>query len=158
LNVVGVKKMETLFLECGYNWQQALLREKVGYIFPMAISPYMRINYKGPAVFRWEVYQKEAGDKKIVYIGEAQELCPKRLYGYLNPGPTQAANKKVNLDFRGYLKEKMNIRLDICDIQEFNLGGSALAPGFLEDKYIRRMLVAAQIIEHKKKGYTVVDL
>ncbi len=149
---------ETLQFECRYQWKPAFLRERVEYFFPMAISPYMRIQYKGPAVYRWEVFQKHSGDKKIVYIGEAPEMCPKRLYSYLNPGPTQLANQKVNVDFRGYLKEKMTIRLDICDIIEFVMAGLVMSPALLSDKYVRRMLVAAQIIEHKKQGYTVMDL
>jgi hypothetical protein len=85
-------------------------------------------------------------------------MCPKRLYGYLNPGPTQIANQKVNADFRAYLKEKMIIRLEICDIVEFIMGDLVLNPELLNDKYVRRMLVAAQTIAHKKKGYTVMDL
>ena len=86
--------LETLQFECQYQWKPALLREKVEYIFPMAISPYMRTQYKGPAVFKWEVCYKVSGDKKVVYIGEAQEMCPKRLYGYLNPGPPKLPTKK----------------------------------------------------------------
>jgi hypothetical protein len=93
--------MNALQIKLAYEWQTVLLREKVEYLFPMAISPFMRTRYKGPAIFKWEVYQTTPGDKKMVYIGEAQELCPKRLYGYLNPGSTQLANKKVNTEIRG---------------------------------------------------------
>jgi hypothetical protein len=150
--------LENLLMECKYAWKPALLREKVEYLFPMAISPFMRTQYKGPAVFKWEVFDKQSGDKKLVYIGEAQEMCPKRLYGYLSPGPTQLANQKVNTDFRGYLKQKLTIRLEICDVVDFSMGTLVINPTLLDDKYVRRMLVAALIIEHKKQGYTVVDL
>jgi hypothetical protein len=150
--------LETLQFECQYRWQPVLLREKVEYLFPMAISPYMRTLYKGPAVFRWLIFRGENDEKKTVYIGEAQELCPKRLYGYLNPSQTQVANQKVNADFRGFLKEKMTIRLDICDIVEFSLPGFLAGPALLNDKYVRRLLVAHQILAHRQKGYTVIDL
>ena len=113
--------MNPFQIKLTYEWQPVLLRENVEYLFPMAISPFMRTRYKGPAVFKWEIYQNIPGDKKLVYIGEAQELCPKRLYGYLNPGPTQLANKKVNTEFRGYLKENLKIKLDICHIQDIDL-------------------------------------
>jgi hypothetical protein len=149
---------EKLQFEFQYDWKPALLREKVEYLFPMAISPFMRIQYHGPAVFRWEVFDRQSGDKKIVYIGEAQELCPKRLYSYLNPGHTQLANQKVNTEFRAYLKEKLTIRLDICDILDFQMEGLSMSPSLLNDKYIRRLLVVALILDHKKKGYSVVDL
>ncbi|HSW57542.1 MAG TPA: hypothetical protein VLH15_04020 [Dehalococcoidales bacterium] len=150
--------LQSLQIECQYQWKPACLREQVEYFFPMAISPYMRNQYNGPAVYRWEVFRKDSGDTKIVYIGEAQEMCPKRLYSYLNPGPTQVANRKVNTDFRGYLKEKLNIRLDLLDVVDFKMPGLIMHPGLLKDKYVRRLLAAAQIIEHKNKGYNVIDL
>jgi hypothetical protein len=150
--------LSNLKMELEYVWQPAYLREKVEYLFPLDISPYMRNRYKGPAVFRWEVFQKEPGDKKLVYVGEAQELCPKRLYGYLNPGPTQQSNRKVNTDFRNYLKEKLNIRLDVLDLRELNIPGLTAGPNSLQDKYIRRLLVNALILEHRQQGYNVIDL
>ena len=98
--------MNQIQIGLAYEWESVLLRENTEYLFPMAISPFMRTRYKAPAVFKWDIYQKTPGDKKLVYIGEAPELCPRRLYGYLNPGATQLANKKINAEFRGYLKEK----------------------------------------------------
>jgi hypothetical protein len=150
--------LETLQFECQYSWKSVLLREKVEYIFPMDISPFMRAQYHGPAVYRWLVFLNEADAIKTAYIGEAQELCPKRLYGYLNPGPSQLANLKVNADFRGFLKEKKTIRLDILDVVDFKMPGQLMSPGLLRDKYVRRMLVSAQILEHQRQGYTVIDL
>jgi hypothetical protein len=150
--------MQVLQLRLTYEWQVVNLRENVDYSFPMAISPYMRTRYKLPAVFKWDIFQKTPGDKKLVYIGEAQELCPKRLYGYLNPGPTQLANKKVNSEFRDYLKQKLKIRLEICQIQEINFGNSVFEMNALADKHVRRMVSEALIVEHSRRGFTVMDL
>jgi hypothetical protein len=150
--------MHELQIKLTYEWQPVLLREGVEYLFPMDISPFMRARYKTPAVFKWDIFQKNPGDKKLVYIGEAQELCPKRLYGYINPGATQMANKKVNTDFRNYLKEKMKVGLQICRIQEIHLGGNVLDMSAFSDKHLRRLVVEASIVEHQKKGFTVVDL
>jgi hypothetical protein len=150
--------MPELQIKLTYEWQAVYLRENVAYLFPMAISPYMRNRYKSPAVFKWDIHQKAAGDKKLVYIGEAQELCPRRLYGYLNPGPTQLANKKVNTEFRAYLKEKLSIGMEICQLQEITFGRSVLDADALTDKHVRRMVAEALIVEHQKKGVTVVDL
>jgi hypothetical protein len=150
--------MQDLQIKIDYEWQAVYLRENVAYLFPMAISPYMRNRYKSPAIFKWDVHQKTTGDKKVVYIGEAQELCPRRLYGYLNPGPTQLANKKVNTEFRAYLKEKLDIGLEICQVQEISFGKLALDVDALTDKHIRRLVAEALIVEHKKRGFTVVDL
>lgn len=150
--------MNQLQINIAYEWQPVFLREKVEYLFPMAISPYMRSEYRGPAVFKWDIYQKTTGDKKLAYIGEAQELCPRRLYGYLNPGPTQEANKKVNAAFRGYLNEKLNIKLYVCRIQEIVFAGSVLTPEAIKDVHNRRMITEAMMFEHKKRGFTVPDL
>jgi hypothetical protein len=150
--------MPELQIKLTFEWQAVYLRENVDYIFPMAISPYMRTRYKLPAVFKWDIYQKTPGDKKLVYIGEAQELCPKRLYGYLNPGPTQVANKKVNTEFRDYLKEKLKIRLEIYQIQEFIFGKSIIDMNAFTDKHFRRLVSEALIVEHSRRGFTVMDL
>ena len=134
------------------------MRENVEYLFPMAVSPFMRTRYKGPAVFKWEIFQKNPGDKKLVYIGEAPEFCPRRLYGYLNPGPTQHANKKINTEFKGYLKENLKIKLDICRIQDMSFGGAMLDIKAFENKHFRRLVVESMIIDHEKRGFTIADL
>jgi hypothetical protein len=150
--------MDQFQIKLTYEWESVLLRENVAYLFPLAISPFMRNRYKGPAVFKWDIYQNNPGDKKLVYIGEARELCPQRLYGYLNPGPTQLANKKINTEFRGYLKEKWKIKLDICHIQEMILGTSVFDVKALGDKHLRRLVAEAMIIEHCKRGFNVMEL
>jgi hypothetical protein len=149
--------MDQLQIKFTYEWQPVLLREKVDYLFPMAITPFMRAKYKEPAIFKWDIYQKAPGDKKLVYIGDAQELCPKRLYGYLNPGPTQKTNQKINTEFRGYLREKLNIKMDICYIREIVYRDIVMANSALDDKYMRLLLVNAMTIEHKNKGFTVME-
>jgi hypothetical protein len=150
--------MDQLQIQFDYQWDPIFLRENVEYLFPMSVSPFMRTRYKGPAVFRWEVFQKNPGDKKLVYIGEAPEFCTRRLYSFLNPGPTQAANKKVNTEFNAYLKENLKIRLDICRVQDINFGGTLLDTKAFADKHYRRLVVEAMIIDHIKRGFTVADL
>jgi hypothetical protein len=150
--------MEQLNLVLSYEWQAVFLRDKVEYSFPLAISPFMRARYKEPAVYRWIIYKKTAADKKLVYIGEAQELCPKRLYGYLNPGPSQQTNKRIKKEFEDYLRNGFNIKLDVCNIHEITFAGSVLGKEALVDNYIRRLIAAAMIFEHRKKGFTILDL
>ncbi len=150
--------MNSLQINLDYQWEIVYLRENVEYLFPLSVSPYMRVKYKEPAVFKWEIYQKTPGDKKLVYIGEAPELCPRRIYSYLNPGQTQQANKKINTEFNAYLKENLKIRLEICRVQDMSFGGTLLDGKAFADKHIRRMVLEAMIIEHQKRGYTVADL
>jgi hypothetical protein len=69
------RKMDQLQIDLKYRWFPVYLREKVDYLFPMAISPHMRLLYKGPAVFKWEVFQKIAGDKEDrLYRGSSGTL------------------------------------------------------------------------------------
>ena len=150
--------MNQLQIKLDYQWETVYLRENVEYLFPLSVSPFMRNKYKEPAVFKWEVYQKTQGDKKLIYIGEAPELCPRRIYSYLMPGPTQVANKKVNTEFKAYLKENLKIKLEICRVQDLVFGGTLLDNNSLADKHIRRMILEALIIDHQKRGYKVADL
>jgi hypothetical protein len=150
--------MYELNIALSYDWQAILMREKVEYMFPLAITPFMRMRYREPAIYRWNIYRKTADDKKLVYIGEAQELCPKRLYGYLNPGSTQETNKRIKTEFEAYLREGLNIRLEICNISVLKFGDSILGKESLVDKYIRRFIEEAMVVEYRKRGFTVLDL
>ncbi len=149
--------MEGLQINLVYKWQSVYLREKLSICFLWRLARICVQNTKFLRYLSGGLPEKP-GDKKLVYIGEAQELCPKRLYGYLNPGPSQMANKKVNTDFRAYLKEKLCIKLDVCQVMHLEFGGTFLEQGALEDKHTRRFISEALIMEHQKNGYTVVDL
>ena len=151
-------EMKRFDIAIAYEWQTVLLRENVKYSYPLAITPFMRSRYREPGIFRWNIYGKAGEDKKLFYIGEAQEICPRRLYGYLNPGPTQQSNKKIKAEFEAYLKEGLNVGLDICSVTELKLDGLSLDKEALSDKYNRRLIVAAMVVEHRKKGLTVLDL
>ena len=76
-------------IRLSYQWQSVLKGENETYFFPDAITPFMKMRYKGPAIYRWNVHKSTPGDKKLVYVGEAKELCPGRIKGYLDPGSSQ---------------------------------------------------------------------
>jgi hypothetical protein len=151
-------EMQRFNIAITYEWQAVLLRENVKYLYPLAITPFMRSRYREPGIFRWNIYGKIDADKKFYYIGEAQEICPRRLYGYLNPGPTQQSNKKIKVEFEAYLKAGLNIGLDICSLKELKFDALSLGKEALVDKYNRRLIVAAMIVEHRKQGLMVLDL
>jgi hypothetical protein len=150
--------MDHIKLNLAYRWQPVFLREKVEYLFPMAISPFMRAKYRAPAVFKWEVYQTIPGDRKIIYIGEAQELCPQRLYGYLSPSASQLANQKINAEFRVCLKDNFKIKLDICQLEKLDWNEKVMGQEALKDRDFRRFLVSLLIVQHKQTNYDVRDL
>lgn len=150
--------MDHLNFSFSWEWQPVLLRDKVEYLFPLGITPYMRSKYRTPAVFRWNIYNKTPGDKKMVFLGEAQELCPRRLYGYLNPGPGQQSNQKINTQFRSYIRDGMRISLDICSVKDITFEDPVQAADPLNSRSMRRLILATMIVEHEKKGFTVLDL
>lgn len=41
------------------------------YTFPKKITSFMRSIYRRPAIYRWNIFRKEPGDEKLIYIGEA---------------------------------------------------------------------------------------
>ena len=148
--------MNRLDIELTYEWQPVYVREKMEYFFPDVITPFMRTKYREPAVYKWEVSQTRPDEPKIIYIGEGQEFCPQRLYGYLNPGATQMNNKRVNTDFRGYLKEKRKISISICNVTRIMIGSYEMNEKGLQEKNVRQLIVEAMIFEHRKKGFTVL--
>lgn len=150
--------MDQLDIALSYEWQPVFMRDKVEYLFPLGITPFMRAKYKEPAVFRWNIYQKTAGDKKLFHLGESQELCPRRLYGYISPGPTQQTNKKVKTMLEGHRRDGLNAGLDICLIHELKLGGDVLGRQALGDRYIRQLVLAAMTVELRKKGFTLLEI
>ena len=94
----------------------------------------MKKNYRKPAIYRWNVFKEIPNDEKIIYVGEAQELCPQRIKGYLNPGPSQQTNKRIKKKFQTYLDKGFKIRLEMLQfdnikIEDFTFIKTPLAVG-----------------------------
>jgi hypothetical protein len=150
--------MDQLNISLSYEWQPVFMRDKVEYLFPLGITPFMRAKYKEPAVFRWNIYQKTSGDKKLFHLDDAQELCPRRLYGYINPGPTQQTTKKIKTILDGHVRDGLNVGLDICLIHELKFGDSVLGQQALGDRFMRQLVQAVMTVEHRKKGFTLLEI
>jgi len=118
----------------------------------------MMLRYKRPAIYRWDVHRSVPGDKKIVYIGQAKELCPGRIRGYLAPGPRQETNKRILHLFEGFLQDGLKITLDVCIIGEIEIDRFELIPMSLGDKHVRLLVESAIIMEHKHKGFSLLNL
>lgn len=118
----------------------------------------MKMRYKGPAIYRWNVHKSTPGDKKLVYVGEAKELCPGRIKGYLDPGPTQETNKRISELFKGFLHNGLKITLDVYIISEIEIGSSMFPSMSLGDTHVRLLVESAIIIEHKQKGFSLLNL
>jgi hypothetical protein len=145
-------------IEFAYQWEPVLIDENREYLFPQIITSFMKRRYKHPAIYRWNIFKKEPEDEKLIYIGEAQELCPQRISGYLNPGPSQRTNKRIKEEFQGYLKSEFKIGLEILQFDKINIEDFTFINNDLRDKHFRRFLEELMIIIYKQKGFKILNL
>lgn len=85
--------MHNIKVEVTYQWISILKGEGEKYYFPERITSFMRSNSRQPPIYRWDVFRDNPEDEKLIYIGEAQELCSQQINGYLNPGPSRRTNE-----------------------------------------------------------------
>ena len=150
--------MNKLKVEFAYQWGPILIDDSRGYLFPEKITPFMKSRYKHSAIYRWNIFRKEPGDEKLIYIGEAQELGPQRINGYLNPGPSQQTNKRIKEEFQGYLENGFKIGLDILQFDEIRIEDFTLTNNDLRDKHVRRFVEELLITIYKQKGFKILNL
>jgi len=132
-----------------------MLSENERYLFPQEISKFMRDTYKHPAIYKWAI----ENDRKIesIYIGEAEKLCPRRIRGYLKPGPTQMTNIRLNSIFTDSLKNDKTVSLYYMMFSTFTINDKEISIDELKDKYIRRLLENLLIIEEKKQDVNILN-
>lgn len=150
--------MNNLKVEFAYQWIPVLTGENKKYAFPEKITPFMKRSYRSPAIYQWNIFRIEPNDEKLIYIGEAQELCPQRINGYLNPGPSQQTNKRIKEEFQDYLKNGFKIGLEILLFDDINIEDFALTQRDLQDKHIRRFVEELMIIIYKRKKFKILNL
>jgi len=150
--------MNRLKIELAYQWEPVLKEENREYLFPQIITSFMKRRYKLPAIYRWNIFNKEPEYEKLIYIGEAQELCPQRINGYLNPGRFQQTNKRINKRFQDQLKKGFRIKLEILQFNKINIEDFTFTNNDLHDKHFRRLLEELMIIICKQKGVKILNL
>ena len=141
-----------------FEWQVVCEAEGVEYAFPRPITPFMRREYRRPAIYRWRVTQADRPDDEVHYIGEAQQLCPQRLSGYLKPGPTQETNKRLQREFQSYLERGYTIQLDVLHLGQLSIGAYDLKLEDLASKSVRRFLEQLLITYYRQQGAKVLNL
>ncbi len=149
---------ERIKIDLGFKWEPVLVSEDQEYHFPMTISRYMKEHYSCSAIYRWDIYEQMPEDKKQIYIGEAQVLCPQRLQGYLAPGPSQQTNKRMKERFQSLLKDGLKIRLEVLRLDGSFLGKIPLTASELSNKYVRHWIEAILITNYTNKGYSLLNL
>lgn len=139
-----------------YDWIPVEIRPSQRYFFPGEINSYFRENWGGPAIYRWVVFEHEPGDLRHLYVGEAESL-PRRIYGYLNPGPTQRTNQRLKAAFEQQISRGRKVVLDVLNFDPFEIEGVAIAIGDLENKWVRRFLEGLFTMYYSRSGYSVLN-
>jgi len=149
-------KMKAEFL---YEWipVKAYAGKDKDYFYPQEITDYMKREYRKPHVYRWNIYLRTYEDAKIIYIGETKELCPNRIKGFINPGPSQTTNARLKKKFESYLESKYQIRLEICNFSKMMLGAREITSDELERSNIRKLIEAMLIENYKMKGFKILN-
>lgn len=150
--------IEKIKLDISYTWEPVLAKDDQEYHYPMPISRYMKEHYNHSSIYRWDIYERLPEDKKQIYIGEAQILCPQRIQGYLTPGPSQQTNKRIKEKFQGFLKDGLKIKLEVLRLQRSFIGKVSLTTSELSNKYVRHCIEALLISNYQNKGYVTLNL
>jgi hypothetical protein len=139
-----------------YEWVPVESAPSVLYLFPEEISSHLRVNWDGPAVYRWVVFDQEPGDLRRLYVGET-ELLPRRIYGYLNPGPSQFTNLRLKGEFEKELRDQHRVTLEVLSFAPFSIESVPISMDDLSDKTLRRFLENLFATYYSKSGYTVLN-
>ncbi len=146
---------ESLEISIQYEWIPILSSESQEYRFPDQITDFMKHKYNIPAIYRWILYRDDRANPCKMYIGSAMRLCPQRIWGYLNPGPTQETNKRLNSIFNDHKNQGVKIGLDYLEFEELRIGSLGFKD--LGEKDVRLFLERAMISLHNRKSYRLLN-
>lgn len=128
-------------------WQQILQVRLQGDSLQAAVSG------DEPAVYRFLI--RIPGQKAGAYVGETVELR-RRVYQYMNPGPSQQTNIWLSAQFRGALSKNGTVVMEVMDLASVPPIGNLGLPN-LQMKYWRRLLEAAGCLEAQGEGFEILN-
>jgi len=139
-----------------FVWEQVLSGPGQSYEFPHEVTPFMRREYRGPAIYRWLAYAQEIGDRRDIYIGEAENLS-RRIQGYLQPGSNQQTNVRMNARFRALTSEGLHVTIQRLRIGSLSLGEYEVGSSDLFNKHVRVFIEHMLIAYYTKAGFTLMN-
>ena len=145
-----------LNIQLGYQWRPVESTAGVRYMFPEQITRSFPAIWKAPAVYRWVLFRDEPGDQPILYVGETDRLA-RRIKQYVDPGPTQKTNLRVNAHFTEEMKKGFHVALDVLEFEPFRLGAVTVSQDDLRDKFLRRLLENLLAFHYSQAGITVLN-
>lgn len=121
-----------------FQWNPINSEDNIVYSYPGNITKYMKDKYGFPALYRW-VIQKRNGSV-FYYLGETDGLVPRRVYQYLNPGPSQKTNLRLHDIFHSESANGSKILLEYLTFTPFTLNNRTISQSSLTDPHVRRLL------------------
>jgi hypothetical protein len=112
-------------IDVGVSWR--ILKSGRGKLwsFPLALSPYMRTHYGGPAIYRWIVTPPGQDEPQLIYIGEAVNLS-RRVGNVLRPRRGSAKPKtsaRLNAIFTEEVSRGNTVTVARAEFQDFSFNG-----------------------------------
>jgi len=153
-NISGANSLKVDF---SFDWIPAFSAEDKPYFFPQPITDFMGRSYKHPAVYRWNIYKTFLSDERKIYIGECKQLCPERINGYLNPGPKQETNKRLNEQLIALVAQGLKVQLEIIRFDNISIGDFTLTLRDLSNKHLRRFIESLLITYYQRNGFTLLN-
>lgn len=149
--------IEKIKLVFSFRWIPVFANEGEEYHFPDKTTLYMRSKYKCPAIYRWNIYQNQPGDKKTFYIGET-ELFSRRIGHYLKPHGSQQTNKRIREKIDKYLADGFKIKLEMLYVVELQIGKITHTTSDLVNKHLRQCIEELLVTMYQNKGYSLLNL
>jgi hypothetical protein len=138
-----------------FDWIPVLQKNGFEYHFPEN-PDLIEEKVNNPSIYKWTVYFSKKDDLKIIYIGETDGLF-NRIKGYINPGPTQGTNIRINNLFKNYLTENKHISLETLKFNEININNTIINYKDLNDKNIRKSIENLFIAIYKRDNYILLN-
>lgn len=110
--------MEHLVFDANYEWVPVTDDHRNPYQFPVPVG-HLRARHRGAAVYRW-VSRRFDGTVESIYVGETDNLG-RRIYGYLNPGPSQQTNLRMNDEFKSLVADDHVVTLEYARFESIRL-------------------------------------
>lgn len=125
-------------LEITNRWESVQLAQGCNYLYPSAVSPYMKEKYCRPAVYRWMVWTPGYGIHAY-YVGETENLA-RRVQQCLRPGSKQMTNLRLRAYFCEAVNQKQQVELQTLVFEPFQVNRVNFSVELLLHTHVRRVL------------------
>ncbi len=120
-----------------YQWISVESDQGIPFQLSGEVAPSLVFLQEKPAIYRW-LFLKDGVPRKA-YIGKTENLR-RRIRGYLNPGPSQGTNKRINREFKRALEMGLTVNLEVLRVEPVRINRVWINTDHLFDPFVRKML------------------